>query len=394
MSKVDLTAFGAQALTCYTPVGLSVQRAEGSYIYDENGKAYLDFVAGIAVANLGYGHPSIVNAIKEQVDQYMHVMVYGEFIQKPSVELSNTIVKLLPPKLNCCYMVNSGTEANEAALKLAKRVTGRMEIIGCKKAYHGSTHGSLSATGNESKKAAFRPLLPGFKHIAFNNTDDLQLITDQTAAVIIETIQGDAGVRIPSKEYLQALRKKCTETGALLIMDEIQVGMGRTGKMFAFEHFGVEPDILTLGKALGGGMPIGMIVSSKKNLDQFCENPILGHITTFGGNPVCAASALAFTKTLLAEDVISGVEAKGELIECKLSTIPAVKTIRRKGMMLAVDLESEEAVNKCIDGCLEDGLILFRFLSCPGSFRISPPLNISDTDLEKGCEILRKNLTV
>lgn len=392
MNKADLAKFGAQALTCFTPVGLSVERAEGSYIFDVNGKAYLDFVAGIAVANLGYGHPAIVNAVKEQVDQYMHVMVYGEFIQKPSVELSNTIVQLLPPNLNCCYLVNSGTEANEAAIKLAKRVTGRIEIIGCKKAYHGSTHGSLSATGNESKKSAFRPLLPGFKHIVFNNVSDLKLITDKTAAVIIETIQGDAGVRIPSKEYMKALRSKCNETGTLLIMDEIQVGMGRTGKMFAFEHFGVEPDILTLGKALGGGMPIGMVVSSKPNLDQFCENPMLGHITTFGGNPVCAASALAFTKTMVDENIVSDVEAKGAYIEHKLTVLPAVKEVRRKGMMLAVDLDSEEAVNNCIDNCLKDGLILFRFLSCPASFRISPPLNISDADVQKGCEILRKNL--
>lgn len=376
------------AQTSPYPLKIEVAKAEGTYIYDMDGKSYLDFISGIAVTNIGHRHPHVVNAIKYQLDQYMHVMAYGEFIQTPQNKLAEKLASLLPPQLSSCYFVNSGAEANEGALKLAKRVTGRTQIISCKKSYHGSTHGALSVSGNEVKKYAFRPLLPDVHFIEFNKMDDLAMITTQTACVIIEPIQGDAGVRIPSLAYMKALRERCTAMGALLIFDEIQTGFGRTGTLFCFEQMGVIPDILTIAKAMGGGMPIGGFISSKENMDLFTHNPMLGHITTFGGHPVVCAAALANLEVIENESLLADVEEKGALIESLIGH-PKIIEIRRRGLMFAVEFESAELVAQIVNKCLENGLITFWFLSCPESFRLAPPLTISVQEIEKGCKIIR-----
>uniref|UniRef100_UPI0040483565 aspartate aminotransferase family protein n=1 Tax=Roseivirga sp. TaxID=1964215 RepID=UPI0040483565 len=376
------------AQTSPYPLKIEVAKAEGTYIYDVDGKSYLDFISGIAVTNIGHRHPHVVNAIKHQLDQYMHVMAYGEFIQTPQNKLAEKLASILPPQLSSCYFVNSGAEANEGALKLAKRVTGRTQIISCKKSYHGSTHGALSVSGNEVKKYAFRPLLPDVHFIEFNKMDDLALITTQTACVIIEPIQGDAGVRIPSLAYMKALRERCTAMGTLLIFDEIQTGFGRTGTLFCFEQMGVIPDILTIAKAMGGGMPIGGFISSKENMDLFTHNPMLGHITTFGGHPVVCASALANLEVIENESLLSSVEEKGALIESLIGH-PKIIEIRRRGLMFAVEFESAELVAQIVNKCLENGLITFWFLSCPESFRLAPPLTISHQEIAKGCEIIK-----
>ncbi len=377
------------AQTSPHPFGIAVERAEGIYIYSPDGTRYMDMISGIAVTNIGHRHLRVVQAIKDQVDKHLHVMAYGEYIQSPSNLLARKLTSLLPPNLNCCYFVNSGTEANEAALKLAKRVTGRTRIVSCRKSYHGSTHGSLSVSGNEVKKRAFRPLLPDVHFIDFNSINDLVQITNKTACVIMETIQGDAGVRIPSADYLKAVRKKCDETGALLILDEIQCGMGRTGKLFAFEHFGIVPDILTIAKAFGGGLPIGALVSSEENLRAFTTNPMLGHITTFGGNPVCCASALATLEVIEEEGLLTQVEAKGKLI-ASLIQDPEVKEIRRMGMMFAVDFDSSDRVNRIVEYAKKKGVICYWFLSHPNSFRIAPPLTISENEIREACGIIKE----
>lgn len=369
------------------PFLISIEKAEGVYLFDPDGKKYLDMISGIGVSNIGHRHPRVVKAIKDQVDKHLHVMVYGEYIQSPSNLLAAKLTSLLPPSLNCCYFVNSGTEANEAALKLAKRVTGRTEIISCRKSYHGSTHGSLSVSGNEVKKRAFRPLLPDVRFIDFNKISDIQLITQRTACVIMETIQGDAGVRVPDIAYLQAVRKRCTEVGALLILDEIQCGMGRTGKLFAFEHFGIVPDVLTIAKAFGGGLPIGAFVSSYENLQLFTHDPMLGHITTFGGNPVCCASALATLQVIEEEKLLTTVEVKGKLIESLLQH-PKIKEVRRFGLMFAFDFDSEERVNRIVQYAKEHGVICYWFLSHPYSFRIAPPLTISEEEIREACGVI------
>lgn len=371
------------------PFLIIVERAEGVYLYSPDGKKYIDMISGIAVTNVGHRHPKVVAAIKNQVDKYLHVMVYGEYIQSPANLLAHKLSTLLPPSLNCSYFVNSGTEANEAALKLAKRLTGRTEMISCRKSYHGSTHGSLSVSGNEVKKKAFRPLLPDVKFIDFNSLPDLDEITERTACVIIETIQGDAGVRVPSKNYLQALRHKCTEKGAQLIFDEIQCGMGRTGKLFAFEHFEVVPDILTTAKAFGGGLPIGAFISSYDNMQSLTSSPMLGHITTFGGNPVCCASALAVLQVIEEENLLSQVEQKGRLIE-ELLKHPKIKEVRRFGLMFAFDFDSEERVNRIVEYAKEHGVICYWFLSHPHSFRIAPPLTITESEIREACSIILK----
>ncbi len=344
-------------------------------------------ISGIAVNNIGHRHPKVVKAIKDQVDKHLHVMVYGEYIQSSPNLLAAKLTSLLPVSLNCCYFVNSGTEANEGALKLAKRCTGRSEIISFKKSYHGSTHGSLSVSGNENKKNAFRPLLPDVRFIEFNNQRDLEHITDKTACVIMETIQGDAGVRIPAISFMKALRQRCTETGALLILDEIQCGMGRTGKLFAFEHFGILPDILTLAKAFGGGMPIGTFISSEERMKYLTFDPMLGHITTFGGNPVCCAAALAALEVIEEENLLLQSEAKGKLIESLLQH-PKIKEIRRIGLMFAVDFDSEERVNRIVEYSREHGVICYWFLSHPNSFRIAPPLTISIEEINEACRVI------
>lgn len=375
------------AQTSPAPFLITIEKAEGVYLYEPGGKSYIDLISGIGVSNVGHRHPHVIQAIKDQLDKHLHVMVYGEYIQSSSNALAKKLAELLPAPLHCSYFVNSGTEANEAALKLAKRYTGRTEIVSFRKSYHGSTHGSMSVSGNEGKKQAFRPLLPDVKFIEFNNPDHLREITSRTAAVIVETIQGDAGVRIPDKSYLQALRKRCDETGAQLILDEIQCGMGRTGKLFAFEHFGIVPDILTLAKAFGGGLPIGAFISSEEKMKVLTHDPMLGHITTFGGNPVCCASALATLEVIEKENLLAQVEAKGKLIE-SLLVHPKIKEIRRIGLMFAIDFESGEAVNRIVEYAKQHGVICYWFLSHPYSFRIAPPLTITEDEIKKACAVV------
>lgn len=363
------------------PFLIDVDRAEGIYIYDKAGKAYMDMISGVAVNNIGHRHPKVIKAIQNQLDKHLHVMVYGEFVQDAQNEMTKELIDLLPEKLNCVYTVNSGTEAIEAALKLAKRYTTRTEIVSFRGSYHGSTHGAMSVSGNEIKKQAYRPLLPDVRFLEFNNCEMLNQITKNTAGVIIETVQGDAGVRIPTKKFLTALRERCDEVGAQLIFDEIQCGMGRTGKVFAFELFGVVPDILTLGKALGGGMSIGALVSSKEKMHIFTKNPMHGHITTFGGHPINCAASAAFLKVLKTEIDWNEVDRLGVLLEKIISQSHEIKAIRRIGMMFAFDMESSERVAKVVEKCLEKGLITFWFLSHPYSFRLSPPLNISEGEI-------------
>ncbi|MCB9222649.1 MAG: aspartate aminotransferase family protein [Crocinitomicaceae bacterium] len=373
-----------------SPYLIDVDRAEDIYIWDKKGKRYIDMIAGVAVNNIGHRHPKVVHAIKKQTDKHLHVMVYGEFIQDSQLALADNLKHFLPTQLNSTYVVNSGTEANEAALKLAKRFTGRNQIISFKGSYHGNTHGSMSVSANEIKKAPFRPLLPNVYFIPFNEIQALDKITEETAAVIMETIQGDAGVRKPSREFMIALRKKCDETGAQLILDEIQCGIGRTGSMFAFEQFDIVPDILTLGKALGGGMPIGAFISSREKMSSLSHDPVLGHITTFGGHPVVCAAAAACLEVLKEENWLKETDKKGQLLENMLSGHPEVKEIRRAGLMFAIDMESTERVAKVVEKCLEYGLISFWFLSHPYSFRLSPPLSITDEQLEEAGNIILK----
>lgn len=384
--KDDFLSFQGQ--TNPFPYLIEVDRADGIYIFDKDGKSYMDMIAGVAVNNIGHNNPLVNSAIKKQVDRHLHVMVYGEFIQDAQLNFAKKLTSLLPESLDCVYTVNSGTEANEAALKLAKRVTGRTELISFRGSYHGSTHGSMSVSGNETKKEAFRPLLPDVKFLAFNSIEDLNRITTKTAGVIIETIQGDAGVRIPSQNFITALRAKCTSTGTLLIFDEIQCGIGRTGKFFAFEHFNIVPDILTLGKALGGGMPIGALLSSKENLEQFTFNPMLGHITTFGGHPVICAAAYACLEVMGSEIDFIEVERLGKLLADLIAEEPEILEIRRIGMMYAFDMESFERVEKVVKKCMEKGLISFWFLSHPYSFRLSPPLTISESEIREAAKII------
>jgi acetylornithine/succinyldiaminopimelate/putrescine aminotransferase len=377
------------AQTTSSPFLITIERAEGIYLYSPDGKRYTDLISGISVSNIGHRHPKVIRAIKDQLDKHLHVMVFGEYIQSTPNLLAKKLVDLLPPTLNCSYLVNSGTEANEGALKLAKRFTGRSEIISCRKSYHGSTHGSLSVSGNEMKKSAFRPLLPDVKFIDFNSIVDLENITNRTACVIMETIQGDAGVRVPSKEYMKTVRKRCDETGTLLIFDEIQCGMGRTGTLFAFEQFGIVPDILTIAKAFGGGLPIGAFIADKKIMQTLSHDPMLGHITTFGGNPVCCASALATLQVIEEEKLLSTVEQKGKLFE-KLLQHKHIKEIRRIGLMFAVDFDSAERVNRIVEYAKKEGVICYWFLSHPNSFRIAPPLTITTDQIEESCRVILK----
>lgn len=370
------------------PFLIEIERAEGIYLYDKNGKAYMDMISGVSVSNVGHGHPKIKQAIHDQVEKYMHTMVYGEFVQDSVNQFAEKLTSLLPEQLNCVYPVNSGTEANESAIKLVKRVTKRTEIVSFRGSYHGSTHGSMSISGNETKKIAYRPLLSDVRFIRHNELEDLNQITTKTAGVILETVQGDAGVRNSSTEFLAALRKRCDEVGALLIFDEIQCGMGRAGRNFAFERSGIIPDVLTLGKALGGGLPIGALVSSKENLWEFTYNPMLGHITTFGGNPVICASAHAFLDVLSTEIDYSEVERLGQLLVDLISQNNEIKEVRRVGMMFAFDMVSFERVEKIVKNCLENGLIAFWFLSHPYSFRLSPPLSITESEIRKAADII------
>ena len=375
------------AQTSPSPFLIPIERAEGIYLYSPDGSRYTDLISGIGVSVVGHRHPRVIAAIREQLDKHLHVMVYGEYIQSSVNLLADKITGLLPDNLNCCYFVNSGAEANEGALKLAKRFTGRTEIVSCRGSYHGSTHGALSVSGNELKKRAFRPLLPDVRFIEFGNPVDVGQITERTACVIMETIQGDAGVRIPSAIYLQTVRNRCYETGTILILDEIQCGMGRTGKLFAFEHFGVVPDILTVAKAFGGGLPIGAFISDREKMKSLTTDPMLGHITTFGGNPVCCASALATLEVLEEEDLLAQVEEKGRVFE-KYLQHPSIVELRRIGLLFAVDFDSPEKVSAIVNCCKDQGVICYWFLSNPRSFRIAPPLTISEAEIKESCAVI------
>jgi len=371
------------------PFLIDIQSAEGIYIIDKKGKSYMDMIAGVAVNNIGHRHPKVVAALKEQIDHYMHVMVYGEYIQDAQINLSSALQAVLPSTLNALYPVNSGTEAIEAAIKLVKRSTYRTEIISFKGAYHGSTNGALSISSNVIKKQAFRPLLPDVHFINLNNFEDLQRITHRTAGVFLETVQGDAGVRIPEKAFMEALRKRCDEVGALLVFDEIQCGMGRTGKMFAFEHYNCIPDVLTLGKALGGGMPIGALICNQNLLQNFSHDPMLGHITTFGGHPVICAAAVACLEVMKSEIDFNEVNRLGALLAELIAKEKEIIAVRQIGMMFAFDMESPERVEKIVMRCLEKGVLTFWFLSHPYSFRLSPPLNITENEIRQAAQLIR-----
>ncbi len=371
------------ALPSQIPMCLEIAHAEGIYMYAPDGRRYIDLVSGVCVNNLGHRHPAIVEAVKAQLDNYMHLMVYGEFVQTPQVKLAEKLAANLPQSLNSVYLVNSGSEAVDGALKLAKRVTGRTEMIGFRNSYHGGTHGAFSMLGNEEMKYAYRPLLPDVRHLRFNCFDDLEHITTRTACVLVEPVQAEAGVIVPENNFLTALCDRCTETGTLLIFDEIQTGFGRTGKLFCFEHYEVIPDILCLAKGMGGGMPVGAFVAEKELMLAFTGNPEFGHITTFGGHPVCAAAALANLKVLTTDNhIISSAEAKGAMYEEKLSTHPLVKKIRRKGLLMSVELPSVEVNMKAMKALLDKGLVTDPFFFMPQAFRIAPPLIINQQETE------------
>ena len=374
--------------TSPSPLMLEIEKARGIYLYEASGKRYVDLVSGVSVSNLGHNHPAVVTAVKEQVDKYMHLMVYGEIVQSPQVKLAELLAKVLPAPLDCTYFVNSGSEANEGAMKLAKRYTGRYKIIAFTNAYHGSTQGSLSVMGGEYFKQAFRPLLPGITFLDFNKTEQIHEIDESIAAVIIEPIQGEGGIIVPSKEYMQSLRKRCTETGTLLIFDEVQTGFGRTGKLFAMEHFDVVPDIVTFAKGLGGGMPIGAFVSSKEIMDSFMSNPVLGHITTFGGHPVSCAAGLASLNVLVSQpEIIASVDAKAERFRKNL-VHPKIKLIRGIGLLMAVELESNKMAWDFIYKGAEMGIITDPFLFCESCIRIAPPLTITNEEIDEVCVLI------
>lgn len=377
------------AQTSPTPLMLEMVSAEGVYMTDASGKQYIDLISGIGVSNVGHRHPRVINAIKEQVDKHLHVMVYGEFIQSPQVRLAKALTDTLPEVLDSVYLVNSGSEAIEGAMKLAKRYTGRSEIIACKNAYHGSSHGALSLTGSETFKRNYRPLLPGISHIRFGCIDDLHLITKKTAAFVIETVQGEAGVKVGSSLFWQAVRKKCNETGALLVLDEIQCGFGRTGKLWAFEHYGIQPDVLVSAKGMGGGMPIGCFISRKEVMQVFTENPILGHISTFGGHPVSAAAALATVEAIHEEKLIEAVEAKSLLFHRYLKH-DKIKEMRSIGLMMAVEFDSYETLKPIIDRAISLGVVTDWFLFNDCSMRIAPPLTISEEEIKAACQFILK----
>ena len=383
--------FKYQAQTTNNPISLEVLRAEGSYIYDTNNKKYLDFVAGVSASNLGHKNKKIKKAVLDQIEKYWHVMVYGEFVQEPTVKLCELISNNLPNSLSTTYLTNSGTEAMEAAMKLAKRVTGRSEFIAAKNSYHGNTQGAMSIMGFEERKRAYRPLLPDINFIEFNNENDITLINNKTSAVILETIQGGAGFITPSKNYLKKIKKQCQKVGALLILDEIQPGIGRTGKLFAFEHYGIIPDILVYGKGLGGGFPIGALSSSFNNMSLFKENPILGHITTFGGHPVISAAAHANLKETLASGIIDLVNQKESLFR-KYLKHELIVEIRGKGLMLAIILKEKKITSKLVSKSLERGLVLFYLLFETKAVRITPPLTISNNEIKEGCKIILQTL--
>ncbi len=375
------------AQTSPAPIGLNIVSAAGCYLHDADGKKYLDLIGGISVCNIGHGHPAVKDAIKQQVDKYTHIMVYGELIQSPQVLYAQMLTQHLPENLNTIYFTNSGTEATEGALKLARRVTGKTDIISCNNSYHGSTLGALSIMGDEYWRNAYRPLLPGVWHYNYNDDELIDAINEHTSCVIIETVQAEAGVIEPRRHWLQRLREKCTEQGCLLIFDEIQCGFGRTGKLWGFEHYDVVPDIILLGKALGGGMPLGAFISSHQNMQSFTDNPVLGHITTFGGHPVSCAAGMASMQVLLDEQLVSLVQEKEALFQ-SLLVHSAIRSVRSKGLLMAVELESSEKVLDTLSKCLDKGLFSDWFLFAANCIRIAPPLTITNDEIKQAVAIL------
>jgi len=370
------------------PLGIEIERAEGIYLYAPDGQKYIDLVSGVAVSNAGHSHPKVVEAVKNQAEKYMHLMVYGEVIQTPQVQYAYALTKELPKSLDCVYFVNSGAEATDGAVKLAKRYTGRPNVIAYKNAYHGSSMGALSFLGNEELKRNFRPLMPGVSFINLNNTSDLKEITKNTACVILEPVQGEAGVMVAEKEYLHALKKQCDKTGTLLIFDEIQTGFGRTGSMFRFQSQEIIPDILCLAKGLGGGMPLGAFIASKKIMNELTYNPMLGHITTFGGHPVSCAAGLAAMNVIKDNHLAETAEAKAALFRKRLEKHPLVKEIRNAGLMMAVDIADTEKYHKLFDKLTALGIITDPFLFREQAFRISPPLIITEDEINQSCDII------
>lgn len=380
------------AQTSDAPLALEIEKAEGLYLYDTEGTKYIDLISGISVSNLGHRHPNVMRAIAEQSEKYLHTLVYGEFVLSPQVKLAKKLAELLPDSLDCAYFVNSGAEATEGAIKLAKRYTGRKNLVSFKNAYHGSTNGALSLMSDEYFTAAYRPLLPGVRYLDFNNFDELSKIDETCAAVIVEPIRAEGGVELPLENYLQELRNRCTETGTLLVFDEIQVGCGRTGKMFAFEHYNVVPDILLLAKGFGGGMPIGTFISSREIMSSLTHDPVLGHITTFGGHPLSAAAALATMSTLEEnyDELINTVPAKEKLFRTLLQDNPKIKEIRSAGLFMALQLDNFDQLSKVIRNCIDKGLITDWFLFNASAMRIAPPLIIKEEEIVRACEIINE----
>ena len=378
--------------TSPAPLALNIVKAEGSKLWDAGGKEYIDLIAGISVCNIGHRHPAVVEAIKKQADEYLHIMVYGELVENPQVLYAKALTDHLPASLNAVFYTASGSEATEGAMKLAKRHTGRTQVISFKNSYHGSTQGALSVMGSEYWQQAYRPLLPDVLQLRYNNFDDLENITQRTACVIAETIQAEAGVKPPLNGWLKALRERCTQTGTLLVLDEIQCGFGRNGSLWAFEQFDVVPDILLLGKALGGGMPLGAFIADKKIMDSLTYNPVLGHINTFGGHPVSCAAGLAAFNVLLRENMIAAVKHKEQLFRENLQH-PAIKNISSAGLMMAVAFEDFDTNKKIIDTCIENGVFTDWFLFAANALRIVPPLNISDEEIKNACNIILRSIT-
>lgn len=373
------------------PLALEINDAEGIYLYGKNGEKFIDLVSGISVNNTGHKNQAIISAIKEQAEKYMHLMVYGEYIQAPQVKLAKLLSNLLPSGLDSSFFVNSGSEAIEGALKLAKRYTGRNELICFKNAYHGSTHGALSVMGNEKLKNAFRPLLPGIKILEYNNINELEAITSKTAGVLVEPFQAEAGIRIPNKEFIKSLRRRCDKTGAMLIFDEVQTGFGRTGKLFGFEHFQVQPDILVLAKGISGGMPLGAFISSKKIMQVLTNNPVLGHITTFGGHPVSCAAAIANIKYIIENNLLKTIDEKEKLFR-ELLKHPSIKEVRGKGLFFAIEFNNFQQNKMIIDQCIKNGVVTDWFLFCDESMRVCPPLIITKEQVREACKIIIKSI--
>ena len=379
------------AQTSTAPVALEIVKAEGCELTDANGRKYIDLIGGISVANIGHRHPKVVTAIQQQLEAYLHIMVYGEFVQSPQVQYAKLLTEQLPSSLDSVYFTNSGAEAVEGAMKLAKRFTGRREIVAFNNSYHGSTQGALSIIGSEYWRNSYRPLLPGIQHLNYNSFEDLDFISEQTACVIAEVVQAEAGVIAPQPEWVKALRNRCSEKGALLVLDEIQTGFGRTGKLWGFQHFDIMPDVLLLGKALGGGMPMGAFIASKEIMDVFTDNPVLGHITTFGGHPVCCAAGLAGLQALLEEKYIESVAAKAALFR-SLLVHPSIKNIHAFGLWMAIEFDSFETCKRIIDASIENGVITDWFLFASNALRISPPLTISEDEIKKACSIILSSI--